>query len=933
MHKQQQVMLARRGRQAHARPARGAAWLVVAGALAALALLAAGLWWANLTAGLPSIERLPALLEAGRGMYLQPTRFYDREGQAELYALENPGIPRRYLWVDPANADHFSPLLVQVTLSAADPSFWGHPGSTFASLLRPQPVTLAERLAYAMLLDDEPAGGRRALRARLLALQITRHYGRAQVLEWYLNSASYGHLAYGAESAAQLYLGKSASHLSLGEAALLVAAQQSPALNPLDAPKAALENQRAVLDGLLELGFISQNDYLAARAEPLQLRAGDAPVEPQSAFLRLALAEVSQRFGQERVERGGLRVITTLDANLQQEVDCAARAQLARMAGAAAVPRADGRACEAARLLPPLPPARGELGGETTAGALVLDISSGEVLAYAGGAELSASQPGSLLTPFVALSAFARGLGPASLVWDLPAGEQPAALTAPATFHGPERLRTALLHDDLAPFARLLEQLGPQTTWGQAGLLGLRGLERPAGDLPLLYAGGDVAPLSLAQAYATFAALGRQTGEPAPDGSLKPVLVRAVQALDGTLLQAAPNAQSVNVLAPELAYLVHDVLRDAADPALAPTLALAIDRPAAAKTGQADGGAQAWTVGYTPQRLALAWLRAGDGGAALDPALAAGLWRAVLLTAARDLPPQDWSVPSDVVTRDVCDPSGLLPTADCPNVVSEVFASGSEPQTADTLYRRVQINRETGRLATVFTPPGLVDEQVFLVAPPEARAWVESAGLPQPPEDYDAIQPEAPLADANIQQPRLFASLRGRVEIRGTAAGDDFVSYRVQAGQGLNPRAWLPVGEEQAAPVENGVLAAWDTVGLDGLWALRLQVERSGNRLNTAVIQVTVDNAPPSVRVVYPIQGGTALSSRQGTVTLQVQADDNMGVARVEWRMDGRLVGERFTPPFTLPWAATRGRHTLQVTVEDEAGNRVQSEEIVFETH
>ncbi len=905
------------------------------GVLLAAVVLAGALLWVNLTAGLPAPERLTALLDPGRGTLLQPTRLYYRDGQTPLYSLENPGIPRRYLWLDPQNPDHFSPLLVQVVVSAVDPTFWSHPGFTWSSLLARQPETLAERLVDTLLLEDEALGWRRTLRGRLLAAQITRRYGRVQVLEWYLNSAGYGHLAYGVDSAARLYLNKSAAELDLAEAALLVGVEQAPALNPLDAPQAALDNQRAVLDRLLELGMISQADYLAARAEVLAF-SSPSGADPVDEFTRLALARLEARFGRARLERGGLRIVTTLDVDLQMEVDCAARSQLARLAqsGAGSAARSDGQPCSAARLLPAQAAVPGLPDG-ARAGALVLDLETGEVLAYAGGTGQAAAQPGSLLTPFVALSGFARGMGPASLVWDIPESLPAGLEGAPnpgGAFRGPQRLRTALANDSLAPFAHLLEQIGARSVWQLAAPLGLRGLERESDAQGLIYRGGDVPPLEIAQAYAVFARLGAQTGETGPSGGQEPVLVRSVQAVEGTLLQAAPDARAVNVISQELAYLVHDILRDPSARQGQAASLLDIDRPSAGKLGQADGGRQVWAVGYTPQRLALAWMSTPpESEPVLPPATAGGLWRAAILTAVDGLPVADWSAPPGVTRVEVCDPSGLLPTAVCPDVVEEVFVSGSEPQATDTLYRSVQINRETGRLATVFTPPGLVDERVFLVAPPEARAWAESAGLPQPPEDYDAIRPAAEQPGARLDSPPLFAALRGPVEIRGTAAGEDFVSYRLEVGQGLNPRAWLTVGEEQFAPVENGLLGVWDTAGLDGLWAVRLQVERGGNRLSSAVIQVTVDNSPPEARVIYPAEGGAAQPSPQGTLTLQAEVSDNIGVTRVEWLVDGRGVGESFAAPYQLPWAARRGRHTLSVAAYDAAGNRAESTPVTFE--
>jgi hypothetical protein len=155
------------------------------------------------------------------------------------------------------------------------------------------------------------------------------------------------------------------------------------------------------------------------------------------------------------------------------------------------------------------------------------------------------------------------------------------------------------------------------------------------------------------------------------------------------------------------------------------------------------------------------------------------------------------------------------------------------------MYRKVAVNRETGLLATVFTLPQLVEERVYLVVPSEARSWAESTGLEIPPATYDVIQPPQINPDVTITAPELFTEVNGDVSIQGTAAGEGFVSYRVLVGQGLNPQEWIQV-VEGSEPVINAVLAEWDTSDLSGLYAVQLQVLRGDQRVDTAIIQVTV---------------------------------------------------------------------------------------------
>lgn len=207
--------------------------------------------------------------------------------------------------------------------------------------------------------------------------------------------------------------------------------------------------------------------------------------------------------------------------------------------------------------------------------------------------------------------------------------------------------------------------------------------------------------------------------------------------------------------------------------------------------------------------------------------------------ASQDLPPEGWPVPADVAVINVCDPSGMLPTADCPNLVSEVFLNGNEPLQVDNMFRKYAVNRETGYLATVFTLPQLIEERVYFVVPSDARSWAESAGLEIPPATYDVIQSPQVDPDVNITSPELFTEVSGEVRIRGTAAGEDFVSYRVLVGEGLNPQQWIQVAEG-IDPVNNGLLAEWNASDLSGLYAVQLQVVRSDQRVDTAIIQVTV---------------------------------------------------------------------------------------------
>ena len=919
--------------------------LILCVVLVATLLLLAGVY-TTITADLPSLEQISVLLNAQDGIMTQPTRFYDRSGEHVLYTLENPAILHTYLSVDPQKADHFSLQLVQVVLTLQQPDFWSSPGIRLGHLTDLEAYTLSENLVKQLLFPAGITQTRQALQMRLLAAQVVSEYGRTQVLEWYLNSAYFGHLAFGADSAARLYLGKPASQLDLAESALLAALMKTPALNPLDAPQAALERKDEVLLELLESGQFNEADIGEALSKELVFSVQNEPAK-EGEYIRYVLQQLEGVMARQEIERGGLRIITTLDYALQKQVECSVQVQLQRLdtskqGTSSTVPEG----CDAAWLLPTLNLTE-ETTGEVHGNVLILDPQNGEILAWSGeqraqGAALSQSAyaPGSLLSPFLATAAFVRGMSPASLVWDVPlTGLQVADETSLQNlYRGPQRLRYALANDYLAALHRLAETIGYDNIWLLANTLGLQSLDRQQVNGNLFSGDESISFPELAQAYATFATLGLQSGVPVNQNDhLQPSAILQVEDIHARVLYQPGANQTRVLLSPGLAYLVHDVLSDklARQTSLGHPNDLEIGRPAGAKAGRGADGLQTWVVGYTPQLLTLVWVGQtgeahGSASVAPDITWASGLWHAAMQYALRDQPVEDWQIPADVVKVNVCNPSGQLPTADCPQRVDELFLTGSEPGVADTLYKTYYINRETGKLATVFTPLELVEERIYLTPPVEYMDWAEANGLDLPPSDYDLIQVPDPLPGVEITNPVSFSPIHGTIMIEGIASGDDFESYRLQVGQGLNPRTWVQLGSESSREVTRGVLGEWDTSGLEGLYVIRLTVLRTDNRLETHVIQVSVDNTPPSVSVTYPLPGQEIESSTGEKILLLANASDSIGLKRLTWRMDGEEIGQSSQSPYFLEWYTEPGEHILQVEAIDLAGNRSLSAEVLF---
>ena len=868
------------------------------------------LTYRSITNDLPAAEKIEELLNPRDGQLLQPTRIYARDGETLVHIFAQEDAPRRYIPLSIENPQHLPTALWQATLALRDPDYWSHPGYSLADISDPEShPTLTQQLVADLLLWNEPPSLRRAIRERMLAAQLTNLYGRQQILEWYLNAANYGHNAYGAEAAAQLYFQKSVTELTISESATLAAASQSPAFNPIDAPTISYQRRQETLYIMEELDFLDVDTADAVRRAPFNLPSPNELENPAPAFTRYLLTQLDNFYPRERIERGGLEIVSTLDLALQKDAACALAAQIARV-GQQPVDE-----CDAARLLPVLPGM--DAVENPQASALVLDPQTGEILAAVGetglngaSANLAAHRAGSSVTPFIYLTGFTRGLSPGSMFWDIP--NEMGIQNFDAIYHGPVRLRNALANDYRIPVQGVLSQMGSENVTRISRSFGL---EFNA----LAYEEAFISPWELASAYGVFAADGVLNGQ-LVDEHIEPFAIFEVRDVTGNLWLDWQTPQSQAVVTPQLAYLMADVLSDqtARWESLGAPNEFEIGRPVAAKLGQVQDGLDLWTIGTTPQRVTVVWMGAD---AAFSPKASLGIWHAIMKRASLDLPADGWELPLGVTQMDVCDPSGYLPTADCPNIVSEVFLNGSEPTQYDNLYQTFEVNRETGYLATVFTPLALVEERKYMLVPEEAREWAEGAGLPVPPTAYDAIQLPPKLPNAYISTPNLFADMRGQFAIFGTAGGDDFKYYRVSIGQGLNPQSWTQLGDDVYTPVQDDVLVSWDARELDGLYAIQLMVVYQDDRVDIATTQVSVDNQAPTVEILYPQEGDEINYLQNRQLDFQLQVDDNLGIDRVELFVDFQQIGVLDAEPYIWTWTTSPGNHHIKVVAYDRAGN------------
>jgi membrane carboxypeptidase/penicillin-binding protein PbpC len=391
------------------------------------------------------------------------------------------------------------------------------------------------------------------------------------------------------------------------------------------------------------------------------------------------------------------------------------------------------------------------------------------------------------------------------------------------------------------------------------------------------------------------------------------------------------------VLTPQLAYLMNDMLSDrlARCPAFGCPNALELpdNRPAAAKTGTTNDYRDAWTIGYTPQLAVGVWVGNTDNSP-MDNVPgskgAAPIWQAVMSWAHEELPVATWPQPRGIVTQSVCDPSGQLPTRFCPTV-TEIFIEGTTPTVFDNMYQEFRLNRETGRLATIYTPPELVETEVFVIYPDRAADWVRENNLPQPPAEFDTIIDAGETAgEVALVNPGPFQFVAGQLEIIGNARSDNFAYYRLAYFAGLDPVDVQVIADQVGEQKSNAVLGVWDAGELDGLYTLLLTVVRNDGSFSEASVQVTVDNEAPSAEILAPFPDQQFFVDDEWVI-VQAQVVDNIALNRVEFFIDSADVPFAIStvPPFTEKWTIPGpGCHTFRVVAYDAAGSETASDPV-----
>jgi penicillin-binding protein 1C len=668
------------------------------------------------------LRDLPSPTNLGRYEVPLATKIYDRNDKLlfDIFVDQNRS---------PVPLSDIPKYVQQATISIEDKTFYTHSGinpiggllrALAASILHHQlqgGSTITQQLVKSALLSPDRTISRK-IKEFILAPTVEILYPKDKILEMYLNTVPYGGTAWGIETASEKYFGKSIKQVTLAEAALLAGLPQAPTLySPFGAhPEYAKERQREVLKRMVEDKYISQKQSDEAFAEPLAYKQETGIQAPH--FVMYVKEQLVNTYGEAVVERGGLKVVTTLDLDLQNYAQATVAAEVEKL----------------------------KYMNVSNGATLVTHPSTGEILAMVGSTNYFATpsgtfnvttglrQPGSSIKPInYAIGIERHIVTPATMFLDIPTcfanqGGQPAYCPRnyDGKFRGPVQLRFALGNSLNIPAVKMLYLNTVQDMVASASAFGLNTVtDSTKYGLSLTLGGAEVHMTDMAEAFSVFA-----------NGGQRHDLVSILKVTDknGKVLQEYkdPNLgktvpsqllqTGTRAVSPETAFLISHILLDnnARQDDFGPNSALVVPGHAVSvKTGTTNDLRDNWTIGYTPQYLVATWVGNNDNSP-MNSALVSGItgaapiWNKLMQHVLAGQPDVWPKQPESVVGAQICAMSGLLPPNPDPNASGadkgcatrfEYFIKGTVPNERENFTQNVLIDKTTNNLAT----PGQTD--------------------------------------------------------------------------------------------------------------------------------------------------------------------------------------------------------------------------------
>ncbi|MFA6458114.1 MAG: transglycosylase domain-containing protein [Patescibacteria group bacterium] len=858
----------------------------------------------------------------------------------------------------------------------------------------------------------------RKLQELMLALKLENKFSKEEILAMYLNRIPYGNNAYGIQAAAQTFFNKNAEELTLAEAAVLAGLPQAPsryspygqdrellmgscakppvpagpedlvavedsktknsdsaelaedavtepqlvsACTSIDDPDYTPGRKDYVLNRLLSLGYISKTEFAQAWRESNNLKFQsyhESIRAPHFVFYVRDLLE--EKYGQDVVERGGLRVFTTLDPNLQSKAEELVAAQFPEKQNE------DGTATWGVNRF-----------DATNASLLAVDNPTGQILAMVGSRDYFETvgedgkgsdgatnlttrprQPGSSFKPFVYATGLKQGYAPASVFWDVETNfgrgtDEYTPKNYDGTFLGPISMRRALGGSRNIPAVKMAILAGELPIVQTAHEMGLASVKSDERYGPTIGLGAPEVPmLEMVQGYSVFANGGY---------AVPPTPILKITDARGNLIDEFADPKKELVLDPGIAYLMTNMLSDPSSrPSTWNSYLTLPGRPVAAKTGTANKKiseksilpGDVWTIGYTPQMTVATWMGNNDGtpmnmsGGGF--ASAGPIWMGFMKAAHEDLPVKNFPIPEGIVQRSVSRLTGKLASSSTPidQIVTETFIDTATPLEVDDSFMEIAVDRVSGKLPSALTPESAIELRKFENLHSErpydsawenpVQAWVKSvygadSAIALPPTETDDVHTAAtaqlaptvtivsPVSGSTVQK----STIGVWVDVTAPNDVEKVEYYRddelVVTATTAPWKGVIPIPKK----LDDGDHVKITAKVFDKLYY-------SGT--STVDVIVGEDTQMPTVRITAPTANSEV--ARGTTLLASAEAFDAGGdIAKVDFYLDGSKISEIEYPPFEVPIvldSSTRlGSHTLLVDTTDTTGRSV-SESVSF---
>jgi len=645
-----------------------------------------------------STLQIPDLGSFETRIVAQSTKIFDRTGKILLYNVHSDTkrtvIP----------FDQISENIKNATIAVEDVEFYTHIGIKPSSIMRAILADIAggglaqggstitqQVVKNALLTRDKTIT--RKLKEWIIAIKLERIISKEQIFATYLNEAPYGGNIYGVEEASKTFFGKEAIDIDLAEAAYLAAIPQAPTFySPYGKNKDRLDlRQKLVLSKMKENGFITQEEYDVVIKEEVTFLEKNTTGIRAPHFALYVKEYLTEKYGQEMVDTGGLKVTTTLNYEIQQKAE-------------------DVISKFATNL-------ESQFGASNVA-MVAIDPKTGDILVMVGSRNYfdkkidgnfnvttARRQPGSTFKPFVYATSFMKGYTPETVLFDVKtefstqctvegnpkdSSVSPEKCYSPddhdGLYEGPMTIRYALAQSRNIPAVKALYLSGIRDSIATAEAMGITSLTTPDRyGLTLVLGGGEVSLLELTSAYGVFA----------NDGIRNPYRsILKVEDSDGNVLEEAKN-DPVQSIPPQIARQISDILSDPKVRAtyLNPYVESFGGKQVAMKTGTTNDYRDVWIEGYTPNLVVGAWAGKNDNtpmNKKVAGLIIVPVWSAFMKSVNNDFPIEYFKKPE------------LSPT-DVKPVLRGIWKGGVSFKT-DSI---------SNKLATEYTPPELTKETII----------------------------------------------------------------------------------------------------------------------------------------------------------------------------------------------------------------------------